>query len=129
MKLYLVTRYGTATDPDGPDGPDTNFLIRADGLEEAAHIADTSLQNIPVHWTPAGRPVQDFCHQICELGDDARCDPQAAIVHGPWILHAIIQSPGYQTWCRDSPAVAWELFASNQAAYTQHGSSHDVIGS
>lgn len=112
MKLYLVVRQGSPTDVDGPDGPDTNVLVRAKTVEEAGMVADTVLRSYASHQLPVGRPVQDLCHQITELGEDASADPEPAIIHGPWVLHAYIYPRGYRKWHRDSPAAEWSLSES-----------------
>lgn len=116
MKLYFTTRWGSPTDPDGPDGADTNYLIRASTPEEAAQVADVALHTFPVRSTPAGRPVQTFCHHITELGEDSSTDSSPSIVHGPWVSRAIIDAAGCRSWQRDSQDGAWvsvdELYVS-----------------
>ena len=108
---------GSPNDPDGPDGADTNYLIRATTPEQAAHVADVALYTFPLQSTPVGRPVQTFCHYITELGDDSSTEANASIVHGPWVHDAIIHADGCGAWQRDSHDGAWisfeELYGTN----------------
>ena len=66
MKIYLVRRWGNPEDPDGPDGEDTNFIIRASSPRKASEIADDKLKDTPTK-VADNRRVQNFCHNIVEL--------------------------------------------------------------
>jgi len=116
MKLFLVVRWGSPTDPEGPDGEDTNYLIRAATPEAAAVVADVALYTFPLRSRPVGRPVQGWCHYIVELGEDESTEPIASIVHGPWVRHAIIQADGCRAWHREAADDPWvasqELFGT-----------------
>ena len=61
MNIYFVTRWGNEVlDDCGPDGPDTNFLVRAKSHQNAAALADEALLNYPIPW------VASFAHPSME---------------------------------------------------------------
>jgi hypothetical protein len=104
MKLYIAVRWGNHKSPDGPDGEDTHFLIRAHDRDEAARLADAVLGSMPTACTEGHRSVQPFCHQIIEIGSDsstfAGVEPQVLI--GPWVAYGYaVHHVGYATWSRD----------------------------
>lgn len=105
MKLFIVTRWGNPHEKDGPDGKDTNFLVRAASMPEAALLADELLQNMSTS-TPGNRPVQSFVHCMKQIGEDL-LHSSPAVVHGPWIEYAIIHDSDYDVWHRDEPAGDW----------------------
>jgi hypothetical protein len=105
MKLYIATRWGNPYEQDGPDGKDTNFLVRAYDMNQAAYLAEKLLQNLP---TRVGnhRPVQDFIHCIHEIGEEHTCGVPA-VIHGPWIEAMIMRSSDYDSWHRDDRDDEW----------------------
>ena len=105
MKLYMVTRWGNPHEKDGPDGKDTNFLIRAASVKEAGQLADDALLNFPIS-QPGNRPAQGFSQCIHQLGEDTISETHG-ILHGPWIEYAIIENSTYDTWHREDLNSEW----------------------
>jgi hypothetical protein len=106
MHLYLVTRYGSASNPDGPDGPDTNFLVRGRSHEAAAALVDECLGGLTEE-TKASRPVEPFCHVITEIGL-AESDAIEAILHGPWVAHRYLHAcSNLRSWERIAQSEDW----------------------
>jgi hypothetical protein len=104
MKLYIAVRWGSHTSPDGPDGEDTHFLIRAHEYVEAIRLADDFLSTMPTDCAEGDRTVQPFCHKIIEIGSDGSsfADVQVGILIGPWIAYGYsVHHTGYPTWSRD----------------------------
>jgi hypothetical protein len=104
MKLYIAIRWGSHLSPDGPDGEDTHFLIRAHDSVEAARLADAVLASMPTACTEGNRSVRPFCHRIVEIGSDGSgfTNVQAEVLMGPWIAYGCaVHHVGYQTWSRD----------------------------
>ncbi len=91
----MVSRWGNEVLDEleqGPDGPDTNFLVRALSPENAAKIANEALK----HYTNKG--LRDYCEQIAMLGTDTS-HQQEALIHGPFISHAFLHNKSsYQRW-------------------------------
>ncbi len=108
MKLYLAIRWGHAESPDGPDGEDTQLLIRAPSFAEAGQIADNALSQLPVSSALSARAVQPFCHRIIELGADASAGSDAQVLVGPWIGRAFFETASYRTWIRDALSEQWQ---------------------
>ena len=108
MKLYFVIRWGHAESPDGPDGEDTQILVRAVSLDDAGKLADDALSQLPVSSPLSTRPVQPFCHRIIELGTDASTDSTARVLVGPWIGRAFFDTLLYQSWVRDNLSEGWQ---------------------
>lgn len=97
MNLYLAVRWGSDQSEDGPDGEDTNFLVRAPSRDEAASIVDAYLANQMTH-----ERVEPVCHRLVELGEDGGKITEAGIVIGPWIAFAIGNTGDvYKTWMRE----------------------------
>lgn len=104
MNLYVAVRWGNHNSPDGPDGEDTHFLIRAHDYIEAAGLADGNLATMPAACTEGNRSVQPFCQKIIEIGSDGSgsAAAQAQILMGPWIAYGYaVHHVGYPTWSRD----------------------------
>jgi hypothetical protein len=104
MNLYITVRWGNHNSPDGPDGEDTHFLIRARDYIEAVRLADRILETLPTACTQGNRSVQPFCHRIIEIGSDASCfaGVQAEILMGPWVAYGhSVHHVGYTVWHRD----------------------------
>jgi hypothetical protein len=100
LNLYLAIRFGNADSPDGPDGEDTHFLVRAPTVQEAARITDEHLRDMPTSSPDSERPVQPFCHRMVELGADASATAEPHIITGP-LLARIKLSAGYRVWMRE----------------------------
>src|SRR5947209_4127129 len=102
MKLYISVRWGNAESPDGPDGEDTHFLIRAHDFMEAAQLADTVLRSLPTTSSKSRRPVQPFCHRIIEIGSDNSIGSVPQVLMGPWVAYGYnVHHVSYPTWVRD----------------------------
>jgi len=104
MKLYIAVRWGNHNSPDGPDGEDTHFLIRAWDHLEAIRLADGVLASMPTACTEGHRSVQPFCHRIIEIGSDgsSSAETEAEVLMGPWVAYGMaVHHVGYVTWGRD----------------------------
>lgn len=104
MKLYIAVRWGNHESPDGPDGEDTHFLIRARDRDEAARLADAVLGSMPTVSTEGHRSVQPFCHKIIEIGSDSSTFPgvEPQVLIGPWVAFGYgVHHVGYAIWSRD----------------------------
>jgi len=71
MQIYFVTSYGNPE--DGPDGPDTNFLVSASGLVACIDIAERFLSSAGTH--PDAIKV---------LGENSAI-AEERVIHGPWV--------------------------------------------
>ena len=107
MRTYFTTRWGHPESEFGPDGGDTNFLVRARSVEEAAAVTDAFLANLPTSSPHSRREVQPFCHHIVELGVEESESSEPNIIHGPWIAHAILRVSDYPAWSRSGFDEAW----------------------
>lgn len=85
MKVYLTIRFGHAESPDGPDGEDTVFLVRAADFSDAARLTDAMLLDLPTTSPQSKRPVEAACHRVIELGEDSGSAYESEIIGGPWI--------------------------------------------
>ncbi len=94
MKIYWVIRWGS-DESGGPDEEDTNFLIRAESLNNASEIADSFLINNMTH-----EKVQPKCNCIFELGHDVGIEKNEGIIIGPSIAFSI-PNGRYQQWSRE----------------------------
>jgi hypothetical protein len=104
MKLYIAVRRGNHESPDGSDGEDTHFLIRARDRDEAARLADAVLGSMPTACTEGHRSVQPFCHKIIEIGSDSSTFPgvEPQVLIGPWVAFGYaVHHGGYAIWSRD----------------------------
>ena len=104
MKLYIVVRWGNHESPDGPDGEDTHFLIRARDHDEVVKLADEILGSMPTACTEGNRSVQPFCHKIIEIGSDSStfAGVESQVLMGPWVAYGYaVHHVGYATWNRD----------------------------
>src|SRR2546429_6222635 len=81
-RIYEAVRWGNEEDPDGPDGPDTIFLVHATSPEEAAVLADARLIHL------AHKRVAHFTQRIHELGlDTGSSKPEehgSQVLRGPY---------------------------------------------
>ena len=104
MKLFRVIRYGCDHDKDalGVDAVDTNFIVRAPGLQDAARIVDEKLQTLP------HKKVQPFSHQIFLLSEeDVGNSQETEIVMGPSYEYAYNRG-NYPGWERIKESDPWE---------------------
>ena len=97
MNLYIATRWGNnqIQGDDGPNGPDTNYLVRAETHEKAAELADLRLSN------QTNDGMDDKCHLITQIGEDNH-NTEETVVLGPWISYAMLNGT-YKSWKRDLP--------------------------
>ena len=112
MKLYIAIRWGSHESPDGPDGEDTHFLVRAHDHVEAARLADEVLRSMPTACVEGTRSVQPSCHRIVEIGSDASTFPgvEPQVLIGPWIAFGYaVHHVGYATWSREYSEVWAEM--------------------
>jgi hypothetical protein len=106
MHLFIVTRWGNPHELAGPDGKDTNFLVRAYSIKEASDLVDFRLRNMTSQ-VPGNRDVQTFAHSAVQIGEDS-LSREVGIIHGPWIETSVIHdSPHYPSWCRDEIDEEW----------------------
>jgi hypothetical protein len=108
MKLFIAVRWGNAESPDGPDGEDTHFLIRAQDFSEGAKLADDVLRSLPTASTRSKRQVQPFCHSIIEIGSDASEKSVPQVLLGPWFAHGNVHHVYYATWTRGEEKDLWQ---------------------
>ena len=93
MKLYMVARFGNDDSPDGPDGDDTVFLVRAPDEQFAADIVDELLKYLP-HEKVAG-----YAQHIQLVGTDLSLNDGPGILMGP--VYKPCYLPGYHPcWFR-----------------------------
>ena len=104
MKLFIATRWGNPYEADGPDGKDTNFLVRASDFDQAAKLAEDILQHYPLR-VGDNRAVQGIIHCIQQIGEDPASETPS-VIHGPWIEFNLIDS-SYDVWHRDEPNGKW----------------------
>lgn len=106
MKLFIITRWGNPFEEDGPDGKDTNFLVRALTLEEASEMTDQRLKTM-TNKVSGNRPVKCFSQFAAEIGVD-NCSEKRGIVHGPWIESILVNDlEQYPSWHRDDADGEW----------------------
>lgn len=95
MNIYIVSRWGNPE--EGPNGRDTNFLIRAKSEKEAEELANVRFQDLPTGSEDC--LVDSRCHHIVQIGIDI-ISKDNTVIHGPWIENAIINGE-YQGWSLD----------------------------
>ena len=116
MKLFIATRWGNPHEEDGPNGKDTNFLVRAPSVPVAARLAEEVLHYLPTA-IDGNRPVANFIHCVKQVGEDSSSSTPS-VIHGPWIEFAIIQND-YDWWQRDEPDGKWYNFSEERT--TENG--------
>ena len=100
MKLFFVSRWGHDESPEGANGEDTNFVVRAATRDDAARLVDLYLENCLSH-----RRVQPRCNFVCEIGADGSGAVDANVVCGPWYaFHALREAVSCPRWIRESGA-------------------------
>lgn len=95
MKLFLAIRHGNDESPDGPNGEDTLFLVRAVDRDGAAFVVDTYLVTNMTH-----KKVEPLCHRMVELGEDLSANRSPEILYGPWYGLGATKK-GYRNWARE----------------------------
>ena len=101
MNIFKVIRYGCDEDPDGTDGKDTVFLVRAEdhimaGMMVDERLIDLSHNNVPV-----------FSQCIYKIGNDISNDTNPQIIMGPSYEYAYNYG-NYPTFNRDSKDEDWD---------------------
>jgi hypothetical protein len=101
LKLYVCVRWGHAESPEGADGEDTHFLVRAASHDEAANLTDGILRWLPTQIEGSARGVEPHCQRVFEVGVDTSGSTTPAVVIGPAIGYALrADSSNYPSWCR-----------------------------
>jgi hypothetical protein len=109
LKLFIAVRWGNADSPDGPDGEDTHYLLRANDNIEAGKLADHALQLLPTTSSKSRRAVKGFCERIIEIGDCGSTKSVPQVMMGPWIAHGYdVNRVYYPTWQRDHEKDEWQ---------------------
>jgi hypothetical protein len=105
MKLFIATRWGNPHEEEGPNGRDTNSLVRASSLDDAASLAEELLigcsQSIEENL-----PVENFIHCIRLIGEDTISE-LSSVIHGRWIAAAIFRDSNLGMWLRDETDGQW----------------------
>lgn len=96
MNIYFATRWGHDESPDGPNGEDTNFIVRARDRDEAAAVVDQFLMHSLHH-----ERVDSRCNTLHELGHYIGPSTEPSIIHGPWYAHAFLDGRHYRSWIRE----------------------------
>ena len=108
MNLYLVTRWGNDESEDGPDGDDTNFLVRASTVEGASEVVDKILSNM------SHKRVADFCHRVTRIGESISLTEKPSIILGPVVNPGIMHDDegisNAERWARDEKEEDWCSF-------------------
>ena len=105
MKLFMATRWGNPYEAEGPNGEDTNFLVRASSLEDVARLAEDLLMCWPQS-IGENRPVESHIHCIRQIGEDTTSE-LPSVIHGPWIAASIVRDSNFKMWLRDGPNGEW----------------------
>ena len=93
MDLFIVVRWGSDLTPDGADGPDTHYLVRANDFREAVSLAEVKLRG-------ASHSRVSASANVClKLG---QCSPSRHELHA-----AVVLGPSYQQLRGDDFAEGW----------------------
>lgn len=106
MKLWHVAQWGNAD--EGPNGQDTNCIVRAPDLETAIKLAEKEFEYL------------DWKDGVCDtawcMGEDYLLDDDPRVIVQDWIAHAF-NLGGYPSWHRDLDTGKWlteaEMFGEN----------------
>ena len=109
MNLYLVIRYGSDLTPDGPNGPDTIYLVRAESHLDAEALVIPFLELLPHKLAAA------VVSQIQEIGTCLSSDSEPGILFGPFYQHAY--NKGFRSWYR--------MFSTYEHPLVEAGSPED----
>lgn len=109
VNLYFVVRWGNTESEEGPDGEDTNFMVCARSVENAAVLVDERLKSMPTR-IRHNRPVQPFSHGIIDLGTAPALFNHEIILCGPWIAFELMSGwpKGLPCWRREVKDGDWE---------------------
>jgi hypothetical protein len=113
MKIFVAVRWGHAESPDGPDGEDTHFLIRASDHIEAGQLADHALEPLATTSMKSRRPVKRFCQRVIEIGTWVNSKNVPLVIMGPCIPQHLfnVHDPDSPTWERDNEKDGWQKCA------------------
>lgn len=107
LMLYLCIRWGHAESPEGADGEDTSFIVRATSPEQAGDLADERLKLLPTRLSDAQRGVDDRCHELIQIGLDHSTGTSPAVLAGPYVgylrgaVGSMDELGNYPRWHRD----------------------------
>ena len=97
MKLYHAIRWGNDDSPDGPNGDDTHFIVRAKDRTQAARLVDLHLLQKLTH-----KRVEPRCNVLVEIGKDTRTTIKPQILLGPLFGITGGITDGYNQWLREA---------------------------
>ena len=101
MRLFRVARYGN--EQEGPDGDDTNFLVHAGNVAEAAELVDDRLKLLP-----HGKNIEAFCNLVIKLGSSMCISRERHIIMGP-SYEPCIRYSGQKSWYRADIGKEWSI--------------------
>lgn len=96
MKLWHISQWGNAD--EGPNGRDTNCIVRAPNLETAIKLAESEFEYLD--WKDGQ------CDVAYLIGEDYLLDDQPKVIIGDWIAHAY-NLGGYTSWHRHPVSEKW----------------------
>jgi hypothetical protein len=100
MNLYVVIRWGNEASPDGPNGTDTTYLVRAPDRESAISLVEQLLRE------EAATKVVPYANVCIQLGTDSSLIDEATVLLGPIIQN--FHNNGYPIlWVRHYDDEAW----------------------
>ncbi|OMH29358.1 hypothetical protein [Motiliproteus sp. MSK22-1] len=102
MHIYSVLRYGN--DEEGPDGYDTEFIVLASSVKDAAEVADKELLKYP------NKLVASFCEAVTLVGDSYSEATKSILLSGPVInsnTRFDFSIPMNLMWRRDTQDGEW----------------------
>lgn len=101
MKLWHVAQWGNKE--EGPDGWDTQCVIRANDMEAAVKQAEFYISDYNRNYRQGQADV------VYLLGDDGTISEQAKMVITIW-KHPAYNLGGYPSWHRDEDTNEWVDF-------------------
>lgn len=127
LSLFLCIRWGHAESPEGADGEETSFLVRAHDHAEAAALADEILRWMPTHIEGNPRVVEARCHRVLLLGVDISWPSPPGVIMGPAIGYALrSDSQSYKMWCRGEPGQSPDEWIPESDIYGGSAESHQT---
>ena len=115
MNLYLITRWGNNEEPDGPDGTDTMFLVRAPDYLSAVSVVEPVLQQMPHD------RVLPYANVCVHLGTEEGTSSESRILLGP-IIQTYLSGEYPIRWLHhdpDDPDCEWMRFDEWMRLYEQ----------
>ena len=107
MFLYSVLRWGNEISEEGPDGYDTEFLVKSANVEDASIIVDQAIKEKKLF----GNGAQEYCHSIVEIGISHSLATTSQLLYGPIVSELSVFSddaiPNDKKWVRDSLEEGW----------------------